>query len=199
MCGRYYLDNEIDDNELSEILEEIQRKIDSLDDTTGIRLSGEIFPTNTVPIITNNKALAPKPFLMKWGIIPPWNEKQLLINARSETAATKNIFKNGMKERRCLIPATNYFEWQKTDSGKVKHSIKPTGSKAFYMAGIYRLHDNNPEFTILTRDPAPEIEFIHNRMPVILPAKAKKDWLNIKYDAEEVIKSAMLDMEFEAV
>jgi putative SOS response-associated peptidase YedK len=199
MCGRYYIDNEIDDDELEEILQEIQRKIDSMDDLSKIKLSGEIYPTNVVPIVANNKNLAPTPFMMKWGFTAPWDEKKQIINARSETASQKNMFKKSLTERRCLIPATNYFEWQKTDAGKVKHAIKPRDQKMMYMAGLYRYEHDSPVFTILTREPAENISFIHNRMPLILPRELKGDWLNHDNDAEDVMRAALMDMEFKAV
>ncbi len=199
MCGRYYIDNEIDDDELEEILEEIQRKIDSLDDLSKIKLHGEIFPTDIVPIVANNKKLAPTPFMMKWGFTAPWDDKKQVINARSETAAEKGMFKKSLKERRCLIPATNYYEWQKTDAGKIKHAIKPLGDKMMYMAGIYRLEREKPVFTILTREPVDSIAFIHNRMPVIIPKELKGDWLNINFDAQDIMKEAVIDVEYKAV
>ena len=205
MCGRYYIDDDIDDEELKVLFKAIQMKIDSMggiyitedkNNFDKIKLSGEIFPTNIVPIVANSKSLAPTPFLMKWGYTAPWDEKKQVINARSETASSKGMFKDGMKNRRCLIPATNYFEWQKTDAGKVKHAIKPRGSNVLYMAGLYRIEHEKPVFTILTRNPAPEISFIHDRMPVILPKVIHKDWLDINNNADEVLESALQDMEF---
>lgn len=65
---------------------------------------------------------------------------------------------------------------------------KPTSS-------IYRLENGAPVFTILTREPAAAISFIHNRMPVILPKEAAGDWLNIRYDAGDVLADALQDME----
>jgi putative SOS response-associated peptidase YedK len=79
---------------------------------------------------------------------------------------------------------------------RVKYAIGTEGSSMIYMAGIYRKEGNRAVCTILTRDPAAEISFIHNRMPVILPAEAVSDWLNIRYDATDVLRSAMLNMEY---
>lgn len=117
-----------------------------------------------------------------------------MFNARSETAASKVMFKDGMAQRRCIIPASHYFEWEKRGKERIKYAIAPEGSHTIYMAGIYRKEGNRAACTILTRAPAPEIAFIHNRMPVILPAEAIADWLNIRYDAQDVLRSAVVDV-----
>lgn len=64
-----------------------------------------------------------------------------------------------------------------------------------YMAGIYRIINGTPEFTILTREPADCIRHIHDRMPVILPQGISKDWLNVHFRANEVLRSSDLNME----
>ena len=68
-----------------------------------------------------------------------------------------------------------------------------------YMAGLYRLEAGRAVFTILTREPAPQIAFIHHRMPVILPIDAAKAWLNLQTPAEEVLTQAEQDVCFGAV
>ena len=65
------------------------------------------------------------------------------------------------------------------------------------MAGIYRLEKGFPVFTILTRAPADSIAFIHDRMPVILPDEAKADWLNPKYAADDLIRHAATEVQFQ--
>ena len=122
---------------------------------------------------------------------------KLIINARSETAAEKPMFRDGMQQRRCLIPASHYFEWERRQREKVKYAIKPTGSDMLFMAGLYRIEGNNAKFTILTRMPADSISFIHDRMPVILPKEAMREWLNPKYDADDMIKSAVTDIVYQ--
>ena len=63
-----------------------------------------------------------------------------------------------------------------------------------YLAGIYRKEGNRAACTILTREPAKSIAFIHNRMPVILPAETAGDWLNVRYAATDVLKVAQTEM-----
>ena len=104
MCGRYYIAEEDCAAELQKIIEQLNRR--------GAEVkTGEIYPTDTVPVLANNKSMVITPFAMKWGYTLP--DGKQIINARSETAADKPLFRDGMLQRRCLIPATNYFEWEK--------------------------------------------------------------------------------------
>ena len=193
MCGRYYIAEDDMTEEIARIIDDINRK----NTPEGLKTSGEIFPSDVVPVLANSRKQDVQPFAMRWGYSYPGNRP--IINARSETASTKPMFKDGMLQRRCLIPASNYFEWEKRDGKKIKHAIRPVGSRMLYLAGIYHLENHEgvitPTFTILTREAAPGIAFIHHRMPVILPGDYVSDWLNINYKADEVIQSALLDME----
>ena len=104
-----------------------------------------------------------------------------------------------MQQRRCLIPSTNYFEWEKRGRERIKYAIRECDSPMLYMAGVYRVENGKPVFSILTREPAENIAFIHNRMPVILPAEAKNGWLNIKYTAEDILNSASSRVDFQKI
>lgn len=188
MCGRFYIAAEDTEDELKAIIDTLQRK-------TGMPLkTGEIRPTDIAPVIANSRELKPAPFAMKWGYSLP--SGKLLINARSETAMEKPMFHEGMERHRCLIPATHYFEWEHAGGQKIKNEIKPTGSSLMYMAGLYRIEQGKPVFTILTREPAACIRHIHDRMPVILPTDAHDDWLNLSYHANDVLRAALLDLEY---
>ena len=196
MCGRYYIAEDDMPEEMARIIEEINRK----KTPEGMKTSGEIFPSDIVPVLANSRQQDVQPFAMRWGYTFP-NSKPV-INARAETAALKPRFKDGMKQRRCLIPASNYFEWERRlDGRKVKYAIRPEHSSMLYLAGIYHLekHENVivPAFTVLTRKASPEISFIHDRMPVILPSEIITDWLDSNNDVVEVIQAAMLDMEYQ--
>lgn len=142
---------------------------------------GEIFPTNVVPVIT-----VEAPVLMKWGF-SRIDGKGQIINARLETADEKPMFKNAYGARRCLIPAGYYFEWQKDGAARRKYAIGTGG--LITMAGIYSRNagDPLPSFVILTRPAAPEITFIHHRMPVIVPAHVRRKWLADGLDPRELL------------
>ncbi len=188
MCGRYYIAEDDAAEELRQIIKAVNRR------STDVKTSGEIRPGDTVPVLANSPILQPGAYVVRWGYTLP--DGKLLFNARSETAADKALFHDGMAQRRCLIPATCYFEWEHRGKEKIKYAIALEGSRMLYLAGIYRKEGNRAACTILTREPEESIAFIHNRMPVILPAEAIGDWLNIRYDAVDVLKAAQMENRF---
>lgn len=192
MCGRYYIPDEDSAAELKEIIDKINRRHNA----GPVLKTGEIAPSDTAPVLANNRSLAVTPFAMKWGYT--MSNGKLVFNARSETASEKPLFRDGMTQRRCLVPAAHYFEWEKRGREKIKYAIKPADVSVLYMAGIYRIENGVPVFSILTREPASSISFIHDRMPVILPCALMTDWLNPRFKAEEVLRSATLDISFSA-
>jgi putative SOS response-associated peptidase YedK len=181
MCGRYYV--ALDELELRSIVEAVQRSARGVYRQLSIKTEGEVFPSDIVPVQVGEGQYQP----MKWGFAG--HDKRLIINARSETAATKPLFKEAMAERRCLIPASGYFEWQKADAAKVNtpsKAKKPKTKYAFtlpsasmYLAGCYRQEQDMPvpSFVILTRDASEGIRHIHDRMPVIFSLANGLIWL----------------------
>ena len=101
MCGRFFLADSDNSGELRGIIDQLNRRGATVK-------TGEIFPTDTVPVLANNRNRRVVPFPMQWGYTLP--DGRLLINARSETAGEKALFQDAMRQHRCLIPATNYFE-----------------------------------------------------------------------------------------
>ncbi len=194
MCGRYFIASDEPGADIAAIVDALNRGKSA----GAFKSSGEICPGDTVPVVANSRALNPRPFAMHWGYRGA--SGGLLFNARSETAAHKPTFRDGMAARRCAVPASWYFEWKQQGSGKIKYAIgedEPDGM--LWLAGIYRLEQSGPAFTILTRNPSPVIALIHNRMPCILPREAVGDWLSTRYDAGEVLQSAVLNIGFRAV
>ncbi len=187
MCGRYYVEENDTEEEMLAILETLNRRSIAYK-------TGEIFPTNLAPVVAPNKAQQPTPLAMTWGYTMPDGKK--LINARSETAASKPLFRDGMLHRRCLVPANHYFEWERRGKDKTKYAIRPIAKGMMYMAGIYRLESSGASYTILTREPAESIRFIHDRMPVILTSDMAKEWLHLKTPAEEILRTAITDVMF---
>ena len=188
MCGRFYIPDDDSNEELQRIINHLNRV-----KAAGVK-TGEVCPTDVAAVIANSRAMNPVPFAMKWGY--SLENRAPVINARSESASERPLFRDGMQQRRCLIPASHYFEWEHLGKQTVKNAIKPAGCGTMYMAGIYRIGNGGPEFTILTREPGEGIRHIHDRMPVILPREAAKDWLNPAYNALEVIRAALTDMVF---
>lgn len=199
MCGRFYIEQDDPTEELLAIIAEIERNLK--DHPDGLLLKkGEIFPTDIVPAIIGSKTNQIQPIAMKWGF-SKFDTKGVIINARSETALEKPMFQKPMLTRRCLIPASNYFEWQNVNEKKIKHAIYDPKSKLLYMAGCYRLEQNSPlpQFVILTKDAAPGIRYIHDRMPVILGSEAQHAWLGDNANITAILQSAMEDMIAQAV
>ena len=182
---------------MERILEELNRK----NTPKNLKTSGEIFPSDVVPVLANSRRQDVQPFAMRWGYSFPVGRP--VINARAETAAEKPLFRDGMRQRRCLIPASSYFEWERRDGQKIKYAIRPAGAEMLYLAGIYHLENHDgavvPSFAILTRSAAPEIAFIHDRMPVILPPDCARDWLKVENRADEVLRCALQEMELQKV
>jgi len=191
MCGRFYIAEEDTAEDLLRIIDALNRRYKGI---TPVKTQGEIRPTDIIPVMANSPSMSTGVYAMKWGYTMP--DGKPMFNARSETAATKPLFSDGMRQRRCIIPATLYFEWQKAGTQKIKHAIATTGSDMIYMAGIYRLEGNRAACSILTRPPADCIAHIHNRMPVILPEAATHDWLNLRYEPHEVLTAALTDMSY---
>ena len=187
MCGRYY----IPEQDFNWILEHAVR---SLEDRDRPVVRGEVRPGDAAAVVANDRALKPSVFRMNWGY--RLSDGKLVFNTRSETAAEKKLFADGIRQRRCLIPALHYFEWEHVGKEKRKYRIAPMESNGFYLGGIYRLEGSVPVFSVLTRSPVHEIEFIHDRMPVIIPEELKADWLNPKYDALEIVRSVQLPMSY---
>ncbi len=192
MCGRFFIAEEDPNEELQFLIELMNRRKAG---DAPVKTCGEIFPTDTVPVVANSRRMERAVFPMRWGY--KLKEGPVLINARSETAVEKPLFRDSMLQRRCLIPASNYFEWERHGKEKAKYAIRTAGCSIIYMAGIYRIRDGQPEFLILTREPASSIAFIHNRMPVLLPKPAHLQWLDPHKDPTEVLRAATLDIEYE--
>ena len=93
------------------------------------------------------------------------NKKGLLINARCEGIREKNTFGDSVRRRRCVIPASGYYEW---DSRKNKVAFNRIDKKPIYMAGVYNLVDNAERFVVITTEANESVRNVHDRMPLIL-------------------------------
>lgn len=170
MCGRYFIEQNGNSIEMKRIIETLTRKVGA-DKIRSIQTSGDIYPGNIVPALAGNKIVP-----MQWGFVQHDGSK--LINARSETAGIKNMYKRSYYEMRCLIPASGYYEWRNANDAKTRFAFQ-TQDDTMYMAAIYRweYEGKYPRFVILTQDAKPEIRHIHDRMPLILRGSNRKEWL----------------------
>jgi len=147
-----------------------------------------IAPSQPIPIVTLEDGVRVAR-LASWGFLPTWAKDpngRRPINARSETVATNGMFRNAFRHRRCLIPATGWYEWMKVEGGKIPHWIRPEiGPIAF--AGIWdqwgRGDDSVVTCAVLTTDAADPVAHIHDRMPVVLGRDDWDAWLTAPPDA----------------
>jgi putative SOS response-associated peptidase YedK len=124
---------------------------------------------------------------MRWGLIPSWAKDSSgaasMINARSETAATKPAFRDALKSRRCLIPADAFYEWVRTGKTKQPYCFEVNDGELFAFAGMWdRWKDPSGQWvkscSILTTTPNAVTSVVHDRMPVILDPNAYDVWLD---------------------
>ena len=200
MCCRYYMEMS---PELRPIVEAARRS--SLADKMVKKLgrplitSGEVRPTDIVPVIAPGKNGERCVFPMIWG----FRGKSVLFNARSETAGAKPTFREAWQKHRCIVPASWYYEWQhfRTPDGKTRTGdrfmIQPRGSEATWLCGLYRIEEGFPYFVVLTREPSEALRMIHNRMPVILPSACIDAWIDPGTDPEGLLPSVLTDLVFE--
>ena len=125
--------------------------------------------------------------LLRWGLIPSWAKEESIgskmINARAETLAEKPSFKRLLHSKRCLLVADGFYEWKKEQVGKTPMYITLRDKEPFAFAGLWdtwRDADGQQirTCTIITTEPNELVASIHNRMPVILPPKAREEWLD---------------------
>lgn len=199
MCTRFYIEPETE--EIREFLEEAKRS--RLGDRfmragSQVLTSGEIRPTNVVPVIASGKDRKIGAFPMRWGFLVPGGS--LVVNARTETAASKPTFRESWKSHRCIIPASWYYEWEhtKTTTGKVKtgdkYAIQPRGEKMTWLCGLYRMEEGFPVFAVLTKEPTQYLKSIHDRMPLILPKDMIWEWVRPDSRPEDVLRYAVSDL-----
>lgn len=162
MCCRYYFD------------EPAKRELEEL---TGSEIkewtAGDIHPSDGAWIILGKeqKLSAGR---MKWGF-PDAERKQLLINARAESALEKRTFSESVMRRRCIIPAVHFYEW---DAKKNKSTFSLEDTSTMFMAGFYNLVDSENRFIILTTEANASMRQVHDRMPLILPKSRIEDWIH---------------------
>jgi putative SOS response-associated peptidase YedK len=133
--------------------------------------------------------------VLRWGLIPPWADDpgigSRMINARSETAPGKPSFRRAFRERRCLIPADGFYEWQRTNGAKQPYYIHMEDGRPFAFAGLWESWSKGGEgevrtCTILTTGANALVGEVHDRMPVILAHDVYDVWLDPASERDEL-------------
>jgi len=174
MCGRYVIN--ADPNQLQQAF--------ALTTVPEFAPRFNIAPTQMLPVITSDDPSQAE--MLRWGLLPSWAKDESmgskLINARSETVEEKPSFRNAYKRRRCIIPATGYYEWQIRDDGKHPMFIHMRDDGFIGIAGLWEIW-KNPHgelvrtYAILTTSANEFTTKIHDRMPVILTPDDYDRWL----------------------
>ena len=180
MCGRYTLSKK---DKLAEML----RERFLFEEFSELRITPRfnIAPTQQVPIVLQRETR--KLVYARWGLVPFWakDDKQSanLIHARAESVATTPAFRNAYQQRRCLVPADGFYEWQKTGFGKIPHHFTLKDDALFAFAGMWESwRDPKGEeirsVALITTTPNSVVAPVHDRMPVILTPGHEAAWLD---------------------
>ncbi len=148
--------------------------------------SFNIAPSQTILNITQLPGENLQASYSHWGLIPSWAKdtkmSSHLINARAETITEKPSFRTAFKKRRCLIPATGFYEWAKTEHGKQAYHIYREDSQLFAFAGLWEYWEHNADIvyscTIITTAANALMQPIHERMPIIISRENYAYWLD---------------------
>lgn len=177
MCGRYNLTRDPEEWLGDQVLNRLKQHWQP---------AYNIAPRTAQPVVRLDDKGQPELVSMSWGLVPRWAgpEKNLKpqINARSEQAASKPMFRASMRDRRCLVPATGFYEWKANAHGKQPFHIHLHG-KPFLMAGIWddgsleSDEGGEPSFAILTTEANKAVAPLHDRMPVIVSIRDLDAWL----------------------
>jgi putative SOS response-associated peptidase YedK len=147
-----------------------------------------VCPTDTIDTVIEQSGQR-QLIAMRWGLIPAWWQKPLkemklaTFNARAETVAQKPMFREAFKRNRCLIPASGYYEWEDTPSGKQPHYFTRRDGKIVTIAGIWDEWTNREtgqalkSATMIITAPNAFTAEVHDRMPVVLEEHNFDAWL----------------------
>ena len=184
MCGRYTLVQ----------AEQVAERFQAAEAQLPLLPRYNVAPSQLMPVVVRN---SPNRLVeMQWGLVPAWSKEPRTsfstINARAETLATSAVFRGPFKSRRCLVPASGFYEWQKLEKGKQPFCIRLRGGDLFAFAGLYdiwRDREGNElySYTIITTAPNELVAPIHNRMPAILRREDEDAWLSKDTDAARLM------------
>lgn len=152
--------------------------------------SYNVAPTNDVYVVLEDGAVR-RMTALHWGLVPSWAKDpsigNRMINARAETLATKNAFKQAFRKRRCIIPVDGFYEWAAVPgrSRKQPYYLHRPDGQPLALAGLWEVWrdpaapgEELRSCTIITGEANEAVRRVHDRMPVILPPSAWDVWLD---------------------
>lgn len=150
-----------------------------------------IAPGQHVAVLRQNHGDLRQLVTMKWGLVPSWAKDPAvgnrMINARSETVHEKPSFRQALRSRRCIIPASGFYEWRQVGKKKIPHYIRLRGGNVMSLAGLWEKWkapqgEEIETCTILTTAANSLVRKFHDRMPVILHSEEFDLWLDRDVD-----------------
>lgn len=195
MCGRYFFG----DRTADEVEKELGLRPGSISPRPGDATPGSVLPGI---VRRRNAAKAPNAQScdnelqatdvrdLFWGLTS--RDNKLIINARAESVLDRPMFSDSFSNRRCLLPAAGFYEWDKT---KTKFIFKRPDGKPMYLAGFYDLNEGKDSFVILTTAANKSMEPVHDRMPVIIEAASALEYLQDTSAAMDMLKEPMPELE----
>ena len=183
MCGRYYFS----DKTAYEVEDDLHLSRGAL-----ATRAGDITPGMATPGIIWNRSYGADIILsdLFWGIVS--KDKKLVINARAESVTEKSMFADSIRNRRCILPAAGFYEWDKV---KTKFMFKRADEKPVYLAGFYDLSENRDSFVILTTAANASMKPVHDRMPVMIDKGNVRDYLKDSAAAMEMLSEPMPELD----
>ena len=180
MCGRFY----VDDDTAREI-EKTIRKVD--EQLKHARRTGDIHPTEKAAVIAAREQdllLTEK----RWGF-PGFGNTGFIINARAETVLEKKMFRESVLNRRIIIPATGFYEWnhEKEKVTFIAENAVRGKNVILYLAGFYGHFEGEDRFVILTTTANASMRDVHDRMPLLFEEEELKEWLLNRKRLEELL------------
>jgi putative SOS response-associated peptidase YedK len=175
MCGRYSL----------ACIDDLCGRFRVIDPTIGFRSHFNIAPGSTNPVIVAHERA--EAVMMQWGLVPHWTRDITAthrpINARAEGLAEKPMFRDLLRTKRCIVPASGFFEWKQEAGRKVQFYFHVRDDPVFAFAGLYDIWSNPAgttlsTYTIITTVANALMAPIHDRMPVILKQDDEMRWLS---------------------
>jgi putative SOS response-associated peptidase YedK len=157
-----------------------------------------VAPQSMVPVVHETKEGERVATLMRWGLLPHWAKDPALgnklNNARAEGVFDKPSFRQAVRRRRCLLPASGFYEWQATPSGKQPWYVSPRGELPFAMAGLFEAWRPGEAdewlltCCVVTTAPNALMMPIHDRMPVMIRPEDWSRWLARDVQEREAIE-----------
>jgi putative SOS response-associated peptidase YedK len=162
-----------------------------------------IAPMQRAPVVRQLSGVR-EASMLRWGLVPIWAKDESiasrLINARCETLREKPAFRAALSRRRCIVPASGFYEWKQSAQGKQPYYIHACDDEPLLLAGLWeswngtvsseRAHTGAPSesletFTVITTAPNAFMENLHDRMPALLERKNVDTWLDCEGTSAE--------------